>query len=317
MLSNKGTAVIGVGGNSLILNENKQGIYDQARAAEMTVHHIGDMIEDGWNVILTHGSGPQVGFILRRSELARDEVSPVPMDYADADIQGAVGYMFQRALHNEFKHRGLDRKAVALVTQVLVDQDDAAFQRPTKPIGPHMDQKTAEARADEFGWNVADDAGRGWRRLVPSPEPKQIIELEQIKLLADAGFTVIACGGGGIPVWEDVYGNIDGVEAVVDKDLASSLLARRIDADLFILSTGVEKVAVEFNTPQQRWLETLSLDEATELYQADQFDAGSMGPKVRAMIEYLEDGGKRGIITDPKHMMESVAGTAGTQFIPN
>ncbi|MDA0240053.1 MAG: carbamate kinase [Proteobacteria bacterium] len=317
MPSEKGTAVIGVGGNSLILNANKQGIHDQAQAAEITVHHIGDMIEDGWNVVLTHGSGPQVGFILRRSELARDEVAMVPMDYADADIQGAVGYMFQRALHNEFKHRGLDRKAVTLVTQVLVDQDDEAFRHPTKPIGPQMDQKTAEARAEEMGWTVADDAGRGWRRLVPSPEPKKIIELEQIKILANAGVTVIACGGGGIPVWEDVYGNLDGVEAVVDKDLASSLLARAIGADLLLLSTGVEKVAVDFKTPNQRWLDRLDLAEAKALYEADQFDAGSMGPKVRAMIEYLEAGGKLGIITDPEHMQESVSGTAGTRFVPN
>ena len=215
---------------------------------------------------MTHGSGPQVGFILRRSEIAADEVAPVPMDYADADIQGAVGYMFQRALHNEFAHRRLKRNAVTLVTQVLVDKDDPAFESPSKPIGPQLDQETAQRRADELGWVVKDDAGRGWRRVVPSPLPRQIIELDQIKLLAEAGSTVIACGGGGIPVLEDAYGNLYGVEAVIDKDLASSLLARRVGAKLFILATAVEKVAINFNTPQEEWLDRLSLAEARQLY---------------------------------------------------
>jgi carbamate kinase len=272
--TDKGMAVIGIGGNSLILDENRQGVHDQARAAEMTVHHIADMIEEGWNVVLTHGSGPQVGSILRRSEIARDEVAQVPMDYADADIQGAVGYMLQRALHNEFNRRRLDRKAVAVITQVRVDGDDPAFERPTKPIGPQLDEKTAKERAEEMGWAIKEDAGRGWRRVVPSPEPQEIIELEQIKLLVNAGYSVIACGGGGIPVQEDSHGNIDGVEAVIDKDLASSLLARRLGADLLMLSTSVEKVAINFNTPDQRWLKTLELSEARQLYRDGQFDVG-------------------------------------------
>ena len=317
MASDKGIAVIGVGGNALIVSENKQSIPDQARAAEITVHRIADMIEEGWNVIITHGSGPQVGFILRRSEIAADEVAPVPMDYADADIQGAVGYMFQRALHNEFAHRGLKRNAVTLVTQVLVDKDDPAFELPSKPIGPQLDQETAQRRADELGWVVKDDAGRGWRRVVPSPLPRKIIELDQIKLLAEAGSTVIACGGGGIPVLKDAYGNLYGVEAVIDKDLASSLLARRVGAKLFILATAVEKVAINFNTPEEEWLDRLSLAEARRLYAEDHFDPGSMGPKVQAMIEYLEAGGGRGIITDPDHILPSLSGEAGTQFVPD
>lgn len=177
-------AVIAVGGNSLIVDEFHQSIPDQYEAAVNTVKRIVDMMESGWNIVLTHGSGPQVGYILRRSELAIEEVAPVPMDYADADIQGAVGYMFQRAFYNEFIKRGLNRNAIAIVSQILVDQNDPAFENPTKPIGPQLDETTAKARAGKFGWIVKADAGRGWRRVVPSPKPQKILELEQIKLLA-------------------------------------------------------------------------------------------------------------------------------------
>ncbi len=308
-------AVVAVGGNALILSEDRASIPDQARAAEMTVHHIVNMIENGWNVVLTHGSGPQVGNILRRSEIAAGEVATVPMDYADADIQGAVGYMFQRAFHNEFRHRKIEKQAVTLVTQVRVDYDDPAMANPAKPIGPHLDEATAKARADELGWVVKDDAGRGWRRVVPSPLPREIMEINQIRQLAESGTLVIACGGGGIPVVQDAFGDLRGVEAVVDKDLASSMLAREIDADLLVLSTGVEKVAVDFNTPRQRWLDKMTVSEAKRHMADGQFDPGSMGPKVRSVIDYIEAGGERGVITDPPNMDAAVRGEAGTQIV--
>ncbi len=315
MTSGKKTAVVAVGGNSLIVDENHQAIPDQYEAAVTTVKCIVDMMEDGWNIVLTHGSGPQVGYILRRSELAIEEVAPVPMDYADADIQGAVGYMFQRAFRNEFVKRGIKKDAVAVVSQVLVDRADPAFGNPTKPIGPQLDEATAKARAAELGWVVKDDAGRGWRRVVPSPSPRKILELAQINLLAEGGYVVIACGGGGIPVVENEKGYLVGVEAVVDKDLASSLLASDLKADLFVITTAVDRVAVDYGTAEEEWLDTLELARAKELYQAGQFDPGSMGPKVLAMIQFLEHGGAKGIITSPENLTKSIKNASGTMFV--
>ena len=307
-------AVIAVGGNSLIVDEFHQSIPDQYEAAVNTVKRIVDMMESGWNIVLTHGSGPQVGYILRRSELAIEEVAPVPMDYADADIQGAVGYMFQRAFYNEFIKRGLNRNAIAIVSQILVDQNDPAFENPTKPIGPQLDETTAKARAENFGWIVKADAGRGWRRVVPSPKPQKILELEQIKLLAKNGFVVIACGGGGIPVIKNDKNYLVGLEAVIDKDLASSLLATDLKADVFIITTDVERVSINYGAPNEKWLNSLELNRARALYEADHFDPGSMGPKVLAMINYLESGGKSGIITNQNNLFEAIADKSGTKF---
>jgi carbamate kinase len=313
-------AVVAVGGNSLILGKDKTSIPDQYQAAAMTVHHLMGMIEAGWRVVITHGSGPQVGFILRRSEIAIGEVPPVPMDYAGADIQGAVGWMFQRALLNELRRhpeassRSGNCRPIAVVTQVLVSRSDPAFREPTKPIGSMFDEATAKRLAREQGWTVREDAGRGWRRVVPSPRPLAIVELDTIRELLNSGHVVIAAGGGGIPVYEEESGDYQGVEAVVDKDLAASLLARSLHADLFLVSTGIEKVALHFNTPQQRWLDSMSLAEAKQAYAANLFDKGSMAPKIEAIIEYLEAGGKRGLITDPEHIEEALAGRAGTHF---
>ena len=243
-------AVVAVGGNALISDKDHLSIADQYQQASVTARHIADMIEAGWNVIVTHGNGPQMGFILRRSELSIHEVAPVPMDYAGADLQGAIGYMFVKAFRNEFRRRGLRRQPVAVVTETLVELADPAFREPTKPIGSHMEEALAKELAAKQGWIVREDAGRGWRRVVPSPAPKKIIDLDVIRTLADAGYVVIGCGGGGIPVVEDGDGALRGVEAVIDKDLASSLLARAIGADLFMVSTGVERVAVHFNKPK-------------------------------------------------------------------
>ena len=308
-------AVVAVGGNALIRDKAHESIPDQSREAVITTHHIAEMIAAGWNVVITHGTGPQVGFILRRSELALEEVPPVPMDYADADLQGGIGYMFLKALYNEFRQQKIERKAVAIITQTLVDRNDPAFADPSKPIGSHMDEETAQRLARRQGWIVKDDAGRGWRRVVPSPQPKTIVELEAINLLARAGFVVIACGGGGIPVVQDEEGNLIGVEAVIDKDLASSLLARGIGADLLLVSTGVEKVAINFNKPDRRWLDRMTVAEAKKYYADDQFDRGSMGPKIQAVIEFIEGGGQTGLITNPENIGRALAGETGTYIV--
>jgi carbamate kinase len=308
-------AVVAVGGNALISDKDHLSIADQYQQASVTARHIADMLEAGWNVIITHGNGPQMGFILRRSELSIHEVAPVPMDYAGADLQGAIGYMFVKAFRNEFRRRGLRRQPVAVVTETLVDLADPAFREPTKPIGSHMEEGRAKELAAKQGWIVKEDAGRGWRRVVPSPTPKKIIDLDVIKTLADGGYVVIGCGGGGIPVVEDGDGNLRGVEAVIDKDLASSLLARMIGADLFMVSTGVERVAIHFNKPNQKWLDRITVGEAERYYAADQFDKGSMGPKIRALIDYLEAGGKEGLITNTENIARALAGETGTRIV--
>ena len=248
-------AVVAVGGNALIKDKAHQSIPDQYDAVVETMPHVAEMIESGWDVVITHGNGPQVGFVTRRSELAIHELPPVPLDYAGADVQGAVGYMFQKALRNEFRRRNIEKPVATVVTQVLVSKDDPSFQMPTKPIGSFLDREIALKHRDENGWTVVEDAGRGWRRTVPSPCPIRIIDQDAIMTLLKAGFVVIGVGGGGIPVIEDADGNLVGVEVVIDKDFASALLATGIDADLLLISTAVEKVALDFNKPNQRWLD--------------------------------------------------------------
>jgi carbamate kinase len=316
MAKRKQTAVVAVGGNSLIMDDQHQSIPDQVKAATLTSHYVADMVEAGWTVVLTHGNGPQVGFILRRSGIAKGVVPEVPVDYADADTQGAIGYMFQRALYNEFRRRKLDRKVVAVVTQVLVDPNDPAFQNPTKPIGAHMSEDIARSLASDFGWTVKEDAGRGWRRVVASPMPKKIVELDIIDSLIDLGYIVIACGGGGIPVVQDASGDLQGLEAVIDKDFASSLLARDVGAELFVVSTGVEKVAINFGKPDQRWLDRMTLAEAQRYLSEGQFPRGSMGPKIEAISSFLQGGGTRALITNPPNLGRALSGTTGTHVVP-
>jgi len=309
-------AVVAVGGNSLILDETKRAVQDQYTAAWESMKHIAGMIQSGWDVVVTHGNGPQVGFILRRSELSRHELHEVPLDSCGADTQGAIGYMFQKALRNEFKRRHLKKEAVTVVTQVLVDRNDPAFQSPSKPIGSFMDETTATQKRDSEGWNVVEDAGRGWRRVVASPLPKQIIERAAIENLIRAGFVVISTGGGGIPVIEDESGDLIGMEAVIDKDFASSLLANSIQADLFVISTAVEKVALNYNRPSQQWLDKLTLAEARRYQAEGHFAKGSMGPKIQAVIWYLERGGKQALITNPENIGRALAGETGTWIVP-
>lgn len=308
-------AVVAVGGNSLIMDKDHQTIPDQFEAASESMEHIAGMIEQGWDVIVTHGNGPQVGFILRRAELSLHELHPVPLDYCGADTQGAIGYMFQRALFGEFQRRSMAKLATTVVTQVLVDKDDPAFDNPSKPIGAFMEEKTAKERQAAEGWMVVEDAGRGWRRVVPSPLPVKIIEADAIHTLVRDGFTVISVGGGGIPVVEGEHGDLVGVEAVIDKDFASALLATSLNADLLLISTAVEKVALNFNQPDQEWLDEMSLEQAKEYLQEGHFGEGSMGPKVRAIVGFLERGGKEALITNPENIERALRGETGTRIV--
>ena len=309
-------AVVAVGGNSLIKDKAHQSVPDQYDAAAQSMEHIAGMIQAGWDVVVTHGNGPQVGFIQRRSELSKHELHEVPLDYCGADTQGAIGYMFQRALHNEFAKRGMDKQAATVVTQVLVDRADPAFQNPSKPIGSFMDEPTAQARRQAEGWAVVEDAGRGWRRVVPSPLPVEIVERDAILQLVQSGFVVVAVGGGGIPVVRDPQGDLLGVEAVIDKDFASALLASSIQADLFLISTAVPQIALHYNKPDQRWLDKLTLEQARQYLTQGHFAKGSMEPKVRAIINYLEAGGKEALVTDPVNIERALAGETGTRVVP-
>ena len=309
-------AVVAIGGNSLITDKQHEGVASQVRAVQATCGHIADMIARGWNVIITHGNGPQVGFILRRNELAAHEVHTTPLDVIGADTQGAIGYMVAQALDNEFKARNIRRSVAAVVTQVLVDRDDPAFRAPSKGIGGF----TTREKALEFekeGWTVREDAGRGWRRMIASPRPLRIIELDAIKHLIDAGFIVVGVGGGGIPVIEDERGMLQGTIAVIDKDRASALIAAELRVDLFLISTAVEKVALHYNQPGQRWLDRLTLAEARRYLAEGHFLDGSMGPKIEALIAFLEANPKgQGLITRPESIIDALEGKTGTWVTP-
>lgn len=308
-------ALVAIGGNALITSPAHTSIPDQYQAACLASRHVADLVQAGWTVVLTHGNGPQIGFILRRSELAAQEVPIVPMDYAGADLQGALGYMFVRSLTNEFRRRGVERRLAAIVTQTVVDLNDPAFAAPSKPIGAHMDRKLAERLAHEHGWTVREDAGRGWRRVVASPAPQSIVEIEEIRYLAHSGCVVVACGGGGIPVARNEAGDLLGVEAVVDKDLASSLLARQLGADAFVISTSVAKVAIDFNMPSQRWLDSMTLGEARRYLADERFDGGTMRPKVQALADFVEATSGQGVITNLQNLVSALAREAGTQLV--
>jgi carbamate kinase len=308
-------AVIAIGGNSLIPDAQHQTVQDQYEAAGVTDEHIAGLIEDGWDVAISHGNGPQVGFILRRSELASNELHEVPLDYCGADTQGAIGYMLQQNLINDFRARGIDRNVATVVTQVEVDPADPAFDKPSKPIGSFMDEDEAQRRREDDGWQVKEDAGRGWRRVVASPQPKRIVEVDIIRQLLDAGNVVIGVGGGGIPVVADDNGDLHGVAAVIDKDLASALLANEVGADLLLISTAVEKCALNFGTPEEEWVDEFTLDEVKQyLAEGSHFAEGSMAPKMRAVVQFLENGGKEALITNPENIERAVAGETGTRI---
>lgn len=315
-MKNQGLAVVAVGGNALIKDKNHQSIPDQFDAAAETMGHIATMIEEGWDVVVTHGNGPQVGFILRRSEIASHELHEVPLDYCGADTQGSIGYMFQQALHNVFLERGIAKVPATVVTQTIVDPNDPAFQNPTKPIGSFMDEAQAKEKKAKEGWTMVEDAGRGWRRVVASPIPQTIVEAPAIRTLINNGFVVVAVGGGGIPVMQKESGELVGVEAVIDKDFGSAILASMLEADLFLISTAVEKVAINFNKPDQKWLDSMTVAEAKQYLAEGQFAKGSMLPKIEAILKYMAKGGKKALITDPEHIKDALDGKTGTWIVP-
>jgi len=320
MSENRKHAVVAIGGNSLIKDKDHQTVEDQYEAARETTCHIADMIEAGWDVVIGHGNGPQVGFILRRSEIAAkaEGMHEVPLDVCGADSQGAIGYALQQTLQNELHRRGIEKSVATVVTQVLVDRNDKAFQNPTKPIGGFMDEPEAKRRASEMDWSIVEDAGRGWRRVVASPLPIEIVELESVHALIDAGQIVISVGGGGIPVIKNEQGYYVGTAAVIDKDFASSLLAQKINADLFLISTAVEKVMLNFGKPDQKAIDRMTLSEAKAyLAEGTHFAKGSMAPKIQAIVWFLETGGKAALITNPENIGRALRGETGTWIMPD
>ena len=311
----KPVAVVAVGGNALIRDSAHTSLADQYEAVCATAEHVSAMIEAGWNVVLTHGNGPQVGFILRRSEIAEGQVPTVAVQYAVGDTQGAIGFMFQNALGNALRRRGIELPVVTLVTQTLVNRGDPAFARPDKPIGTFMSQDVAQHFAQTHGWTVMADSDRGWRRTIASPQPVRVIEAPIIERLAREGVLVIACGGGGIAVEQLPNGELQGVDAVVDKDRASALLAIQMRAELLLIPTGVERVAIRFGQPDQLWLGKITAVQAEAYAAAGHFGEGSMGPKIEALLKYVKARpGGRGLITNPENIARALRGETGTSI---
>jgi len=309
---NSKLAVLAIGGNSLIKDKNSVALQDQYEAVKETTGYVAELIADGLNMVITHGNGPQVGFIYRRGELAQHELPLIPLDICGADTQGAIGYMIEKALLNDFRKKGIVKKISVVVTQTLVDRDDASFQHPTKPIGSFMNEKVATANKKKYGWEILEDAGRGFRRVVPSPIPKKIIELDAIRLLVENEFVVIAAGGGGLPVIRNEEGDLEGREAVIDKDFGSYLLAKNLGADTFIISTAIDAVYLNFGQKNQKPLDHATLSEIKGYLEEGHFKPGSMKPKIEAIIQFLESGGEKAIITSPENLLKAFKGEAGT-----
>jgi carbamate kinase len=309
------TVVVAIGGNSLIKDEQHMSVPDQYAAVVETAQHITDLVAQGFRVVITHGNGPQVGFILLRSEQCRGILHEVPLDSIGADTQGAIGYQIQQAMHNEFGKRGIKKSVATVVTQTLVDRHDPAFEKPSKPIGQFYKKDQAEDRMRVEKWTMVEDAGRGWRRVVASPKPVRILEADVIKKLIDDGVIVIATGGGGIPVVADEAGHIRGAAAVIDKDLASAVLAKEIGADVLVISTAVEKVCLNFGKPDQKALDRMTVAEAKKYIVEGHFKPGSMLPKVQACVQFLENGGREALITCPEFLPAALAGKTGTRLV--
>ena len=307
-------AVVAIGGNSITKAGQRGTIAEQFANARETTRHIAGMIEKGWDVVITHGNGPQVGNILLRAEMASTVLPGLPLDTCGADSQGAMGYMIQQTLGSELGKKGIKRDVVTVVTQVVVDAADPAFEKPAKPIGPFYTREQAEKRQEEDGWDVVEDANRGWRRVVASPIPVRVVEAASIQALLNAGSLVIAVGGGGIPVVE-VPDGLKGVEAVIDKDHASRLLANYIGADMLVISTDVEQVALNFGKDDEVRLDRMTVDEAKRYHAEGHFAPGSMGPKVIAGIDFIEGGGEEVLITNPESIGRALDGETGTRIV--
>jgi carbamate kinase len=313
-------AVIAIGGNALSRADAEGTVGEQFANARATCRQFVSWVEEGWDLVITHGNGPQVGNMLWRVELAAQQVHPVDLGICDANSQGQIGYMLQQVLWNELAKRKVFRGVVTLVTQVEVDPDDPGFTNPTKPIGRFFSEKEADEKRAERGWKMREDSGRGWRRLVPSPAPLRILEIDSIRHVVKAGAIPIAAGGGGIPVVRLPDNTFDGVEAVVDKDLTASLMARRLAADVLVICTAVPHVSLDFGTERERPLPRVDAADLARHLEEGQFPAGSMGPKVRACLDFVRGGGvgtrRRAIITDMDSLQGALAGNAGTVITP-
>ena len=308
--------IIAVGGNSLIKDSEHMSVLDQYKAAGETAEHIAGLVSEGVRVLITHGNGPQVGFILLRSELAKDQLHQVPLESCVADTQGAIGYQIQQTLANRLRRQGIERPIAAVVTQVLVDPKDPAFDKPEKPIGPFLSAAEAKQHQTEDGWAVMEDAGRGWRRVVPSPAPLGVVEQEVIGGLLNQGVIVIAAGGGGIPVVRDAEGLLRGRPAVIDKDAAACLLAKNLGAEVMLVTTSVERVALNYRQPQQVFVDRMTVAEAKRYLAEGHFGKGSMEPKIEAAVDFLESGGRRVVICKPEALEDAFHRRAGTEIIP-
>jgi carbamate kinase len=291
-------------------------IEEQITMTEETMLQVAHLIKAGHLIVITHGNGPVVGNIFIRGEMAKHIIPPMPLDVCGADSEGGIGYMMQQALHNQMRRMGIEKDAITIITQVAVDANDPAFQKPTKPIGPFYTKEEADRTASEKGWTIVEDAGRGYRRVVPSPKPVAIIERRAIEQAIDTGAIVIAVGGGGVPVVRGEDGALRGVEAVIDKDRASSVLARQLKAHILMILTEVEKVALGFGTDAQKDLDTMTVAEAKTYLEQGEFPPGSMGPKIEAAIEFLEAGGEQVIITKPELLSEALTGGRCTRIVP-
>ncbi|UCB46478.1 MAG: carbamate kinase [Spirochaetota bacterium] len=313
-------AIVAIGGNSLIKDKEHQTVPDQYEAVKETAHHIVDLVEQGYSTVVTHGNGPQVGFILRRSELAHEaaDMHIVPLVSCVADTQGAIGYQLQQALNNEFKKRNVKKHAVTVVTLVEVDRDDPAFSNPAKPIGSFFTKKQITSiKKKHPEWHIMYDSGRGYRRVVPSPLPKKILETDAIKALVKQGLCVIGAGGGGIPVYRNQNGDLEGVDAVIDKDMASSLLASQLKADIFVISTAVDRVYLDYSKSNARPLDKMTTEQARSFIDEGHFAPGSMLPKIKAVLDFLDKGGKEAIITSPEQLTGAIKGEGGTHIYPS
>ncbi len=311
----KPIVLVAMGGHAFMQKGEKGTIEEHERNAVEIARLLMTLVEKEYQLVITHGNGPQVGTLLLQQECSKDETPSMPLDVLVAMTEGSLGYILQQNLLNQLRRKDIRRYVVTVVTQVLVDESDVAFKNPTKPIGPFLTQAEAEIRRDELGWIVKEDAGRGWRRLVPSPQPKRVIQRHMIREAARAGHIVIACGGGGIPIKKNPDDSYAGVEAVIDKDLTSSVLATDVGAALLVILTAVPQVYLNFGTRDQRALGAVTLDEIEALYAQGHFPPGSMGPKIEAVMHFLKSGGRRALITNPESLPQAIEGRAGTHIV--
>jgi carbamate kinase len=310
--------IVAIGGNSLVRENGRDSVQDQYEAVCETAVNIADMVEEGYDVVVTHGNGPQVGFGLRRSEIANEVAGmpEIPLVNCGADTQGGIGYQIQQALTNEFAQRGINKKVATVITQVEVSKDDPNFKNPTKPVGSFFTLDQSEDMKKEHpDWIFIEDSGRGYRRVVPSPKPIDIVEKDAIKTLINSGFVVIAVGGGGIPVVKSDNNTYQGIDAVIDKDFATSLLAEQVNAETLIITTGVSRVCINFGKPNQLALEKISVAETKQYVLENHFPPGSMLPKIEASLSFLENNGTRVIITNPESLKDAINENAGTHII--